>query len=342
MRCQDLDYIKSVCPKAFYQQILLGAQKDVIKGGYLHDLCIYLKASRQFQLGLIPMMWISHYHDSRIDTAKMAIRLGKKVNLLWSEVKWSEKHDEYSKLISRIELTETPNTEIPHPNWPGVKWIKSSKRLALEGYRQNNCAASYKNSVESGDCYIGSVVMNGNRITIEVETKLEDGKAKIVQAEWKNGVDLSSRELKALVLHLGSISYKASGQADRHYEYEEHIEGGSSWGGASPTFSVPDHIGYDFGQSTTHIYDTVKYSHLTSISNGTFQGTWCVFDKPDAWKTALACGIEDAIRPKNKGAINPFKSKGFSTYYMGILQGVTERTLTASDLRTALEKRYLP
>lgn len=108
------------------------------------------------------------------DTIGMAKQLGRRVNLRWSAKRWKAEHARLSHLVTLERLKEanvlydlaTFEAHLP-AKWPGYL-IRSSRRLGIEGLRQQHCVASYHSAIQRGHCAIATVFVDRVRWTVEL------------------------------------------------------------------------------------------------------------------------------------------------------------------------------
>lgn len=124
-----------------------------------------------FAIGLLEML---RDHVPVADAIRMARQLGRPVNLRWSPKRWKAEHGRLSHLVTLEKLRadnvvyDLSEFEKHLPDkWPGYL-VRSSRRLGLEGYRQQHCVASYHRSIQRGYCAIATVFVNRARWTVQL------------------------------------------------------------------------------------------------------------------------------------------------------------------------------
>lgn len=139
------------------------------------------------------------------DSLRMAKVLGVKINCSWSSKRLKQEHDNYSKLITEITLTEDNRVLninklfVEFSEFSGFELLRTTKELAIEGKKQSHCVATYANVVDSGN----SAIFHINGFTLELTSRYtQDYSSKILIIKQFRGYRNSDapKELYELVL----------------------------------------------------------------------------------------------------------------------------------------------
>ncbi len=116
------------------------------------------------------------------DTLVMAKRLNVRINLDWGAKRWKAEHDRFSRAETLKRLTED-NVHYDLSKYDKVidrkfpcYLIRTSRRLGMEGLRQRHCVASYHEQIKAGYCAIASVIIEGERWTVELRLTGNDAR----------------------------------------------------------------------------------------------------------------------------------------------------------------------
>ncbi len=107
------------------------------------------------------------------DTVSMVKQHGGRIRLDWTPRRWREEHDRLAKAETLRRLSEkNVYYDIADyykllPDFPGYI-IRNSRRLAVVGWHQRHCVASYHNKVVRGQCAFACVFVNHTRWTVEL------------------------------------------------------------------------------------------------------------------------------------------------------------------------------
>ena len=107
------------------------------------------------------------------DTVSMIKQHGGRIRLDWTPRRWREEHDRLAKAETLRRLSEkNVYYDIADyykllPDFPGYI-IRNSHRLAIVGWHQRHCVASYHNKVVRGQCAFACVFVNHTRWTVEL------------------------------------------------------------------------------------------------------------------------------------------------------------------------------
>ena len=107
------------------------------------------------------------------DTVSMVKLHGGRIRLDWTPRRWREEHDRLAKAETLRRLSEkNVYYDIVDyykllPDFPGYI-IRNSRRLAIVGWHQRHCVASYHNKVVRGQCAFACVFVNHTRWTVEL------------------------------------------------------------------------------------------------------------------------------------------------------------------------------
>ena len=107
------------------------------------------------------------------DTVSMAKQHGGRIRLDWSPRRWREEHDRLAKVVTLRQFSEEDvNYDVEFfatklPAFPGYV-ISNSRRLAIVGWHQRHCVASYHSDVMGGRTAFACVFVNHVRWTVEL------------------------------------------------------------------------------------------------------------------------------------------------------------------------------
>lgn len=110
------------------------------------------------------------------DVIAMAKAQKRRVRLDWSAKRWKAEHNRLSRAATLEKLSEcnalydltTYEAHLPK-RFPGYL-IRSSRRLGMEGLRQQHCIASYHDQILAGYTAIAAVFVDGRRWTVQLHT----------------------------------------------------------------------------------------------------------------------------------------------------------------------------
>lgn len=110
------------------------------------------------------------------DVVTMARDLRRTIRLDWSIDRWRTEHNRLSRAQSLARLAEENVTYdlssfdgLVPKRFPGYL-IRTSRRLGMEGLRQNHCVASYHQQLINKYCAIASVFLEKERWTVQLHT----------------------------------------------------------------------------------------------------------------------------------------------------------------------------
>ena len=150
-----------------------------------------------------------------LDTARLALKLGRKVNLTWSQRRWQEEHDKLSRYQTLVTLA-AENSRYPLPiwavelafrDWPGYL-IRSRRRLGMEGLRQCHCIALWDDKCRRGSNVVAVVFIDKVRWTVDI---LEPGVCGAIHTRFNQQPNADTRASIVELLgikersHLGSM-----------------------------------------------------------------------------------------------------------------------------------------
>lgn len=165
-----------------------------------------------------------------VDTIRMAKQHGRKLNLRWSAARWRDEHAKLSRIatLHRLAATDRPfrveNYEQHLPaKWPGYL-IRSSRRLGMEGLRQNHCVASYADRVAVGHCAVAVVFVDRDRWTVELRLSgNEQVPLTIAQMRGPNNAAPSRKVQNAIYDRLGIDRPAAQGESKRESQNRAYM-----------------------------------------------------------------------------------------------------------------------
>ena len=105
------------------------------------------------------------------DTVSMANKTNAQIRLDWSPRRWREEHDRMAKVITLRQFSEenvvydVDSYAAALLDFPGYI-IRNSRRLAIVGWHQRHCVASYHNNVIRGNIAFVCVFVNNVRWTV--------------------------------------------------------------------------------------------------------------------------------------------------------------------------------
>ena len=105
------------------------------------------------------------------DTVSMAKKHGGRIRLDWTPRRWREEHDRLAKVVTLRQFSEENVVYDVEffmsvlPAFPGYL-IRNSRRLAIVGWHQRHCVASYHSNVMRGNTAFACVFVNNVRWTV--------------------------------------------------------------------------------------------------------------------------------------------------------------------------------
>lgn len=121
----------------------------------------------------------------RRDTLNMFYKLGRRVNIKWSEKRWKLEHDNVSKEIMAIKALTIKKESLGYDNPPihnELKLLENSMEFFEEGEKMGHCvwSSDYFHKAKVRGCYIFKYVNGEVRGTVEVIARVkEDSKLDI-------------------------------------------------------------------------------------------------------------------------------------------------------------------
>lgn len=143
------------------------------------------------------------------DTIRMARLHGRRLNLRWSPKRWQKEHGHLSRL-STLRRLEAKNEvydldayeRLLPERWPGYL-IRTSRRLGLEGLRQNHCVAAYHGQIKSGYAAIATVFVDRTRWTVELTRAYATGELRLAQIRGRHNRTPGPAVRRAICVTLG-------------------------------------------------------------------------------------------------------------------------------------------
>ncbi len=146
------------------------------------------------------------------DVVSMAKEQGRRISLTWSSKRWQQEHERLSRVSTLERLTKTnaqydlSKFEAHLPADFSGYFIRSSRRLGMEGLRQRHCVASYHHKIMTGDCAIAAIFVDGQRWTVEmVVTGHSEIPIRIVQIKSRFN-QLPSHAVREIIYEILGIS----------------------------------------------------------------------------------------------------------------------------------------
>ena len=167
-----------------------------------------LAGEPQHVLGFtIAMLEMSRDGVPMLDTIRMAKQIGAPVNLRWSRKRWQVEHARLSRRVTLEQLSaddavyDLASFEALLPDrWPGYL-IRTSRRLGLEGLRQDHCVAAYNRRIVDGQCAIATMLLDDKRWTVELRRYGNDTGAELCVAQIAGRYNAPpSRQVRSAIL----------------------------------------------------------------------------------------------------------------------------------------------
>ncbi len=165
-----------------------------------------------------------------LDTIRMAKQLGAPLNLRWSQKRWQAEHARLSRRVTLEQLKaddavyELSAFEALLPErWPGYL-VRTSRRLGLEGLRQKHCVAAYHPRIRDGRCAIATVLLKGQRWTVELRKYGNPGELWITQIAGRNNAPASRQVRSAIHRALGVRQANHFGSRGNHPEEHAYMD----------------------------------------------------------------------------------------------------------------------
>ena len=105
------------------------------------------------------------------DTVSMAKKTAGRIRLDWAPRRWREEHDKLAKIVTLRQFSQknvvydVDSYASALPDFPGYV-IRNSRRLAIVGWHQRHCVASYHDNVLRGNMAFVCVFVNNVRWTV--------------------------------------------------------------------------------------------------------------------------------------------------------------------------------
>jgi len=144
------------------------------------------------------------------DVVAMAKQHQRKIRLEWSEQRWRNEHNRLSRLAT-LKMLASKNVTYDvsffekhiASSYPGYL-IKSSRRLGMEGLRQQHCVASYHERLASQQTAILCLFLDNTRWTVElIQTNHSETPVRIGQIKTRLNAVASNEVRKQVYNHLG-------------------------------------------------------------------------------------------------------------------------------------------
>lgn len=144
------------------------------------------------------------------DVVAMAKQHQRKIRLEWSEQRWRNEHNKLSRLAT-LKMLASKNVTYDvsffekhiASSYPGYL-IKSSRRLGMEGLRQQHCAASYHERLASQQTAILCLFLDHTRWTVElIQTSHSETPIRIGQIKTRLNAVASNEVRKQVYNYLG-------------------------------------------------------------------------------------------------------------------------------------------
>lgn len=309
-------------------------------------LIVSIAAHLQHAEALLP--WLIHYKSLNVsqstieDTISMATAAGRKIDPWWSQKRWNNEHSELSrletlrKLSSELICYPTSNIDALLPSqFPGYV-IKTSRRLGMEGLRQQHCVASYHDRLKNNpNMAIVVVFAEKKRWTCQVELISHDKRdfLGITQIESRFRQQPSA-EVRALIHDLLIIDPKAAKSIDQDDEtlsYHEQFNllvpilrdrsvtsvvvefdgGGDS--GAIESSTYLGNPNFDSDELVLWSKRVTTYD----VSTGAYSTT--VVEEPQSIDSILCSAVDEWLDGTGVDWYN--NSGGYGTFYLNIKKG---------------------
>lgn len=144
------------------------------------------------------------------DVISMAVQQKRRIRLTWSTKRWKIEHNRLSRAATLLRLSDEyveydVSKYEPHlpAKFPGYL-IRSSRRLGMEGLRQEHCVASYHNQLARGYSAIASVFLDKRRWTVQLHLNNNlDDPIRISQIKSRHNTPATGDERRAIYALLG-------------------------------------------------------------------------------------------------------------------------------------------
>ena len=173
------------------------------------------------------------------DTVSMAKKTNAQIRLDWSPRRWREEHDRMAKVITLRQFSEenvvydVDSYAAALPDFPGYI-IRNSRRLAIVGWHQRHCVASYHNNVIRGNIAFVCVFVNNVRWTVALgKTGDPSNPVRISQIRTTDnrGPDDVTEQKIYEYLGISSLVREPSDYRQRNHEAEilRHVTDANMW-----------------------------------------------------------------------------------------------------------------
>ncbi len=131
---------------------------------------------------------LSKPNTTKFDTIWMATKHNFPINLKWSDKRWTVEHDNYALQTRNLALIDRRiKNEFGLTSFKKFteffekttffkdyqfELLNTLEKLVKEGNEQNNCVASYRDSINSGHCVIYTAQVNNRKVTIQINDDL--------------------------------------------------------------------------------------------------------------------------------------------------------------------------
>ena len=163
-----------------------------------------------------------------IDAIRMAKQLGRPINLRWSQKRWKAEHARLSHLVTLERLKAahevydlTPFEAHLPATWPGYL-IRSSRRLGLEGLRQQHCVASYHGAIRRGHCAIATVFVERERWTVELRKYAHNDEPWVAQIAGRRNRK-PTREIRQAIHNALGLEGRQGGRGPEDHSYMDNL-----------------------------------------------------------------------------------------------------------------------
>lgn len=188
--------------------------------GLAAEICAYAGKPER----ALPFLTAMHYLGTQGvavgDTYRMAREHGRRVGVEWSAKRWKDEHTRLSRLSTlkrlaaqsvRYDVEEFAKM-LPE-RFPGYL-IETSRRLGMEGLRQDHCVASYGDGIAQGEYAIASVFVDGQRWTVQLALRGsgEDAYLQATQIRGRHNRIPSTQQANAIKHALGIADRNADRQ----------------------------------------------------------------------------------------------------------------------------------
>ena len=173
------------------------------------------------------------------DTVSMAKKHGGRIRLDWTPRRWREEHDRLAKVVTLRQFSEENVVYDVEffmsvlPAFPGYL-IRNSRRLAIVGWHQRHCVASYHSNVMRGNTAFACVFVNNVRWTVALnKTGDTSNPVRITQIRTTDnrGPDDETEQKIYEYLGIPSVVREPSDYRQRNYEADilRHVTNANLW-----------------------------------------------------------------------------------------------------------------